>query len=239
MQPEPVLLQALLDERESTQILERDQNAGHFTAAEPFLMPGLRHLLAHALRSALGHIDPGFDELGIHPLRHTLEQGLDAAALAMALHDDVLHVQRADGKLQRRADAVIAAAFFVGRHQVRHIADDEQIAGLAIEDDRWIDAGIGAGDHQGARALALCQFGKKLLAFIDKIVIMKTPITIDQFFYIAHCSLPSLLCALHSATTPWGMTFRARKINMGTTIKSSSCPISGMKSGIRSNGNST
>lgn len=96
----------------------------------------------------------------------------------MPLYNDVLHLQGTNSKFKRCADAMITAALFIGRHQIGDIAHDKKISRFTIEDQRWINARIGAGDYQRARMLPLRQLYKKPPVFIRKISMMKTPITI-------------------------------------------------------------
>jgi hypothetical protein len=81
----------------------------------------------------------------------------DAAALAVAEHDDVLHAQHHHRELERSAGAVVAPGLFVGRHQVGNVAHDEDVAWVTVEQDRRIDAGVAAGDHQHAGLLAFAR----------------------------------------------------------------------------------
>ncbi len=67
----------------------------------------------------------------------------------------MLDLQHYDRELQRGAGAVVGAEFLARRHEVGDIAHDEQLAGVAVEQDRGIDPRVGAADHQRMRVLAL------------------------------------------------------------------------------------
>jgi hypothetical protein len=80
-------------------------------------------------------------------------QRLDAAAAGMTEHDDVLHLQRFHGELQRGAGTVRRVVVHARWNQVGHVAHHEQIARLGVGEDRRIDPRIGAGDHHDLRPL--------------------------------------------------------------------------------------
>ena len=83
--------------------------------------------------------------------------GGDAAAVGMADDNDVLDTQFRDGEFQSRAGAMVVPVLLIGRHEGRNIAHGENIAGLGLQDDRRIDAGVRTRDHREARVLAVAE----------------------------------------------------------------------------------
>jgi len=80
-------------------------------------------------------------------LHIALQQRANAAAMRMSQHDKMLDIQLAHAEFQRGAGAVIMALVFCGRNKVGDVADDEQVARRAIQNQSRIDARIAAGDH--------------------------------------------------------------------------------------------
>ena len=74
------------------------------------------------------------DEIAGRQRGCVLHQRLDATALGVTEHDDVLHAQHLHAEFQRRRYAVRGAVRRVGRDDVGDVADDEQFAGSRIED---------------------------------------------------------------------------------------------------------
>src|SRR5207244_12199720 len=70
-------------------------------------------------------------------------KGADAAAMGVAEYDDVLDLECADAKLERRRNAVIAAAGLEWRHEVRDIPDHEQLARAGVENHRSEERRVG------------------------------------------------------------------------------------------------
>ena len=85
------------------------------------------------------------------------QRGARAAACAVAHHDDLRHLELRHGEFERGRDAVIAAGQVQRRHQIRDVADDEDLAGRSVEDLGGIDAAVRTGDHHH---LGLLPFGQ-------------------------------------------------------------------------------
>ena len=85
-----------------------------------------------------------------------------AAAAGVAHDDDVFDPERAHGEFQRRAGAVIMAVGLAGRHQIGHIAQDEEVARGGIGQDRRVHPRVAAGDDHAFRHLPLGETGKQL-----------------------------------------------------------------------------
>jgi hypothetical protein len=98
----------------------------------------------------------------------------------MAQHDNVLHLERHDGELERRAGAVEGSARLKRRHEVSHVADDEQFTGAGVKNDLGRDARIAATDHQNFGALAL--LGERLVAVLlaGEMIAEKGAVALDQ-----------------------------------------------------------
>jgi hypothetical protein len=104
---------------------------------------------------------PAVDEAafaGGRVMKDSSQGRLDAAAPLMAHDDDLRHLQLGDGEFERRRDAMAAAIGFKGRDQVGDIADDEDLAGIGVENGRWVGAAVATGDDHGPRRLAFGQF---------------------------------------------------------------------------------
>jgi hypothetical protein len=80
----------------------------------------------------------------------------------MAQHHDMLDPERLHGEFEGRRGAVIIAPGLEGRHEVCHIANDEQLAGARIEDHLRRHPAVAAADHHHLRRLTL--LGKSLEA---------------------------------------------------------------------------
>ena len=95
------------------------------------------------------------------------QQAADATASGVPHDDDVAYMEVAHGIFQRGADAVAGQVRGVGRHQVGHVADDEQIAGAAVRQQHRIDARIAAGDDQGQGILAFPKIGVEVVVLAE------------------------------------------------------------------------
>ena len=89
-----------------------------------------------------------------------IERRLDAAAAAMAHDDDIADLQRLDREFESGRRRVIMAIRLVGRHHVGDVADDEKLAGTAVEDGLRRRTAVATGNDQGLRLLPC--FGKAL-----------------------------------------------------------------------------
>ena len=92
------------------------------------LLRRLRRVAAKpGIKGAGGDVDPARDEVaGLR--RHAFAQRADAAAERMAHHHQVPHAQHAHGEFHRGAGAVEGGVRHVGRHEVRHVPDDEEFS---------------------------------------------------------------------------------------------------------------
>ena len=102
--------------------------------------------------------------------RHVLQAGaggdrLHGAAVGVAANDDVAHVQGRHGKFHRGADA--ARLRPVRRHDVARVADDEELARLALRHQFRHHAAVRAGNEQGLGRLSRRQ-GLEQLAALRK-----------------------------------------------------------------------
>jgi hypothetical protein len=105
-------------------------------------------------RRLVGDLQPAVNEgMLLVDRRVGRQQRMDAAAIDVAEHDDVLYRERGHAVLQRCADAMLGAVDQVRRHQVGDVAHHEQIARLGVGQDCGIDPRIRAGDHHHLRLL--------------------------------------------------------------------------------------
>ena len=106
--------------------------------------------------------------------------GRDAATMRMAEHDDVWHLEGKRGKFDGGAGPVIFALRLVGRDKVGHLAKDEQVAGLSVENRRHVDPSIAAGnDHGGGRLAKLGEL-KVASAIFAMNLAAETRMPVDQ-----------------------------------------------------------
>ncbi len=108
--------------------------------------------------------------------------GANAAALGVAEHDDMLHLQRHDGVFERGGGAVKMVVRLIGRHQRRDIAQHEEFARAGVEDRLRRDAGVAAADHHGRRTLALYRQGLEPRLLRAKTAGEKNLIAIDEMW---------------------------------------------------------
>jgi len=91
--------------------------------------------------------------------------------MRVSQHDDVLHTQCADSVFDCSGRTVMPAVFLQRGNQVGHIADNEEVARIALEYQCRIHARIAAGDDQ--------RFGR--LAFLHQLLV-KTVIVLEMLF---------------------------------------------------------
>ena len=107
------------------------------------------------------------------------QRGLAAAAHAVAHDHDLLHLEHLDGELECGRDAVVARRCLEGRHQRRDVAHDEGLAGGHVEDLRWIDAAVGAGDDHHLWLLAGAR-GFPAIAVLHPAARAKATVALDE-----------------------------------------------------------
>src|SRR6476659_3001890 len=99
------------------------------------------------------------------------------------------YFQSLHGEFDGGARAVIFALRLVRRHQIRHVAKDEKLARLGIEDRRYVDPRVAAGDRHRSRRLA--ELGELNIASPPR----RTPVpqeatlTLDPLSWQCHCVL--------------------------------------------------
>lgn len=135
--------------------------------------------LARPLRD--GH--PFADELAARS--GTAHQGVDAAALGVAEHNDVFDLERLHGEFQRGRHAGETAARLVGRYQVGHVTHDEYISGFRTHQQRRINAGVGTGNDRRLGALSLPKLLEQC-AVLAEILFLETPETGDEVGDVFH-----------------------------------------------------
>jgi hypothetical protein len=79
----------------------------------------------------------------------------DAAASGVTDDDQMLEIEIQDSELDRRTDAVKVPAGFVGRNEVRDVAQYEELTGHRTEDRLGIDAAVRAGNDHRVRILTV------------------------------------------------------------------------------------
>ncbi len=129
----------IADEGEAHQVLKRYPDrrllTGHVTRFGVRMLSGQCHAAC-----LLGDQHPRLDELtGAVAELDIAQQGADTAAMCMTHNDDMLYVQTADRELERGTGAMVTAACFAGRHEIRDVAHDKHVARIAVHDDRRID----------------------------------------------------------------------------------------------------
>src|SRR3569833_393094 len=97
----------------------------------------------------------------------------------MAEHDDVLHLQCAYRELQRGAGAVMETVRLIRRHQVGDVANDEQVARLAIHDEGGIAARVPAGHHRHREVLPRRE-QRKQYGLLEKIMLANSLEAVDE-----------------------------------------------------------
>ncbi len=106
----------------------------------------------------------------------------------------MLDLQRGDGELERRGYAVGLSIGLVGRHDVGHVADDEQFAGTGIENHLRRHARVGAADHQHfGRLSGFGEFAVTIL-FVTQTAIGEFAVAFDQAVREWHALQPIRYC---------------------------------------------
>src|SRR5690606_5472150 len=111
------------------------------------------------------HLDPVVDEVALarSGLVELAGQRRRAAAAKAVAHDDeVGDFELGDAEFERRGDAVIIVVRREWRHERADIAHHEHLARARVEDDGWIDAAVGAGNHHHAGMLAFGEIAPSL-----------------------------------------------------------------------------
>ena len=75
---------------------------------------------------------------------------------------------------------MIFALRLVGRDKVGHVAKDEQVAGLSVENRRHVDPSIAAGNDHGGRRLAKLGELKVASAIFAMNLAAETKMPVDQ-----------------------------------------------------------
>ena len=73
------------------------------------------------------------------------QRGRAAAAEAVSDDHDLCDLELGHGELERRRDAVKAAAGLIRRGERGDVTDDEHLARPGVEDVRGVDPAVGAG----------------------------------------------------------------------------------------------
>ena len=130
------------DPREGQEVREREPHDFCLDPAEPPL-----RRLARRDQGRLADPDPGGDEVA-RLRRGPIGHRLDAAALAVAEHDELGDLQHLHPEFERRAGPVIAGVRLIGRHEGRDVAHDEELARNRGKHRLRVDARIRAGDRR-------------------------------------------------------------------------------------------
>ena len=103
----------------------------------------------------------------------------------MSQNDNVFHFQLAHSEFERRARAMMAAVDFIWRYQIGHIADNEQVSGVAVGYDGGIYPGVTATQNYRLGRLALCREVCKQGAILFIIPAVELFESIHEFFDMA------------------------------------------------------
>ena len=196
-------LDAFAQARKRQQVVEAVRDVRLF---EPYQVLGLGKVAARTelFQRRRHQRHPFADEVAGRERLGVLGESLHATALRVAEHHDVLHLQRRDAELERRRDAMRLPVRRVGRHEVRDIAHDEQLARPRVEDHLRRDARVGAADHHDLRRLPL--LGKLAIAALlqRQAGAQEIAIALDEALREAHdataASLARSTFAPHSST---------------------------------------
>ena len=150
-------LDRFFDEGEAVQVLDRGFDAFELAAVPKRIGVFGADLGERACFGGLCDLNPLLDEAACARFVRE-EEGVNAAALTVAKHNDVFDFQVDDCELDRGADAMTTACGFKRRDEVAYVAYDEEIAGAGRRNEGGIDARIRASDDQSFRSLsAACE----------------------------------------------------------------------------------
>ena len=151
-------LDAFADPGEGHEVVEREGDGPLLAGAGLVCGRGVGQFAEDTIAGLFGDGDPGADELEV-VLGDAFagQEGADAAAAGVADDDDVLDIEALDGELDVGADAGHDGLVAVGRDEVGDVADDEEVAGVGAHEHGGIDAGVAAGDDEGAGVLGLAE----------------------------------------------------------------------------------
>jgi hypothetical protein len=149
VQREQAFLHSRFDERKGAEIGKRETDRSEL---ECHLFAMGRHVGLQDVQIVEQREPPPNKTLLRRVAPNLLPIGRDAATMRMAEHDDVWHLEGKRGKFDGGAGPVIFALRLVGRDKVGHVAKDEQVAGLSVENRRHVDPSIAAGNDMAAGA---------------------------------------------------------------------------------------
>ena len=142
--------------RDGAEVLKLHEHVGvdrllHFIRAAE--AAGVREDFEHrfgVVIQPIGHVGHVLQRVGV-------QQAVDGAAFGVAADDDVRHAQADNGELDRGRHAADQA--IVLRHKVAGVAEDKQLAGLGVREQKRVHARVAARDNERLGRLA----GRELL----------------------------------------------------------------------------
>src|SRR5450830_486924 len=93
----------------------------------------LRQLLQDLLFNRLRNFHPTSNKVNFSGWFITLHQRANSTPLLMSHDNNTLHIERLNGKLNRRTDTMLMRCLVTGRNQISHIPDDKNVTWITIK----------------------------------------------------------------------------------------------------------
>lgn len=108
-----------------------------------------------------------------------IEQTVDAAAVRVSHHDDVMHIKMLDAVLDGGDHRIVFAGGILVRNNGGNATDDKQVTRLTAQNDGRVGAGIATGDDKRLRTLPVRQLLEKFLV-LEQVLVSKAMKSRDE-----------------------------------------------------------
>ena len=114
-----------------------------------------------------------------------IEQTVDAAAVRVSHHDDVMHLKMLDAVLDGGDHRIVFAGGILVRNNGGNATDDKQVTRLTAQNDGRVGAGIATGDDKRLRTLPMRQLLEKFLV-LEQVFVSKAMKSRDELVKSRH-----------------------------------------------------
>lgn len=108
-----------------------------------------------------------------------IEQTVDAAAVRVSHHDDVMHLKMLDAVLDGGDHRIVFAGGILVRNNGGNATDDKQVTRLTAQNDGRVGAGVATGDDKRLRTLPVRQLLEKFLV-LEQVFVSKAMKSRDE-----------------------------------------------------------
>lgn len=104
---------------------------------------------------------------------------MDAAAVRVSHHDDVMHLKMLDAVLDGGDHRIVFAGGILVRNNGGNATDDKQVTRLTAQNDGRVGAGVATGDDKRLRTLPVRQLLEKFLV-LEQVFVSKAMKSRDE-----------------------------------------------------------